>query len=218
MYKHSGEAQPPNLRLDTRATALTSMPKPHKKNANKGPYQNTIGRMMNSARNPIATRRTVLSIQGFISSTAGGVLAGAFSMDPSGSAEWASFALIYDQFRVIGGQLHVSSTVPNSAITSGLVRFAFDNDSATTPASYADVMAYSEITDIPAMWSSGSVRTINFKRPVVRGIPQTGSIWYNETSPSSSPGSLKFYGQGFTASTLYWNYVLDYLVEFQMRS
>jgi hypothetical protein len=108
--------------------------------------------------------------------------------------------------------------VPNSVVGSGLVRFAFDNDSTTTPASYADVMGYSEITDIPVVWSSGAVRTVNFKRPMVKGVPQTASIWYNETSPSSSPGALKYYGQGLTGTTTYWNYVLDLLVEFQMRS
>lgn len=145
-------------------------------------------------------------------------MAGSLTMDPSGSAEWSSFALVYDQFRVLGGQLHLCSMVPNSVVGSGLIRFAFDNDSTTTPASYADVMGYSEITDIPAVWSSGAVRTVSFKRPMVKGVPQTGSIWYNETSPSSSPGALKYYGQGLTGTTTYWNYVLDLLVEFQMRS
>lgn len=169
------------------------------------------------ARNPVVTRQYVLSVQGFLGSTAGGVMAGVLLMDPSGSAEWASLALIYDQFRVLGGQLKICSMIPNTAVGGGLVRFAFDNDSTTTPASYADVMAFSEVTDVPALFTNG-VKTVNFRRPVLRGTPQTGSIWYNETSPSSSPGALKYYSQGLTGTTTYWSYVLDYLVEFQMRS
>lgn len=165
----------------------------------------------------MVTRRFVLSIQGTITSTAGGVLAGAFGMDPSGSAEWASLALIYDQFRVLGGQLKLACLTPNSVYNGGIIRFAFDNDSTTTPAAYSDVMAYSEVTDVPAIFTN-SIKTVNFRRPVIMGTPQTGSIWYNETSPSSSPGALKFYGSGLSASIPYYSYVLDYLVEFQMRS
>jgi hypothetical protein len=144
-------------------------------------------------------------------------MAGSFSMDPSGSAEWASLALIYDQFRVLGGQLKLACTQPNAAVNGGIVRFAFDNDSTTTPASYADVMAYSEVKDIPAVFTN-SIQTVNFRRPVLKGTPQEASIWYNETSPGSSPGSLKYYGSSLSASTTYWSVVLDYLVEFQMRS
>jgi hypothetical protein len=162
-------------------------------------------------------RRFVLSIQGTVTSTAGGVIAGAFSMDPSGSAEWASLALVYDQFRVVGGQLKLACLTPNSVINGGLVRFAFDNDSTTTPASYADVMMYSEVTDVPAIFTN-SIKTVNFRRPTLRGVPQEAQIWYNETSPSASPGALKFYGSGLSNSYPYYNYVLDYLVEFQMRS
>jgi len=145
-------------------------------------------------------------------------MAGAILMDPSGSAEWSSLALIYDQFRVLGGQVKISCMVPNSVIGSGVVRFAFDNDSTTTPAAYSDVLMYSEVTDIPLLWSSGQVRTVDFRRPVLNGLPQESNIWYNETSPSSSPGSLKYYGSGATGSTTYWNCICDYLVEFQMRS
>lgn len=192
----------------------------NKKNGRGGnkPYEATMSRMMVAARNPVSTRRFVLSIQGNIGSSGAGIIAGAFGMDPSGSAEWSSLALVYDQFRVLGGQLKLACCVPNTVVLSSLVRFAYDNDSAATPSSYADVMAYSEVTDVPAIWTSGSVKTVNFRRPVLRGVPQSEQLWYNETSPSTSPGSLKFYGTGLTSSTNYWNYILDYLVEFQMRS
>jgi len=99
-----------------------------------------------------------------------------------------------------------------------MVRFAFDNDSSNTPSSYADIAGYSEIHDVPAVWSSGAVKEINFKRPVIKGVVQGQQLWYNETVPSSSPGGLKFYGNALAANTYYFRYVLDYLVEFQCRS
>jgi len=198
---------------------MTNSKNQNKKHNNRSgkKYESTINTLMIRARNPIVTRQFVLSVQGYLGSTAGGVMAGALLMDPSGASEWASLALLYDQFRVLGGQLKICSMIPNTAVGGGLVRFAFDNDSTTTPASYADVMQYSEVTDVPALFTNG-VKTVNFRRPVLRGVPQQGSIWYNETSPASSPGALKYYSQGLTGTTTYWSYVLDYLVEFQMRS
>ncbi len=174
--------------------------------------------MMVAARNPVSTRRFVLSVQSYLGTSAGGVMSGVFLMDPSGSAQWSSLALIYDQFRVLGGQLKISCMVPNTVIGSGVIRFAFDNDSTTTPTTYADVLAYSEVTDVPAVWSSGQIKTVDYRRPVLNGVPQEANIWYNETSPSSSPGSLKYYGAGLTGTSTYWNCIMDYLVEFQMRS
>ncbi len=140
-------------------------------------------------------------------------------MDPSSSAEWSSYALLYDQFRVIGGQMKLASAVANnSAAANTLVRFAFDNDSNSAPASYGSVLQFSEVTDVPAIFANG-IRTVNFKRPEIRGIQQIeNATWINEATPSASLGGLKFYGSGATASTTYWTYVVDFLVQFQMRS
>jgi len=196
---------------------MTFSKKQNKRTTRK--YESSIAPMMQSARNPLTIHRAIISISGTLTSNGAGVLAGAFGMDPSGGSTWASFALLYDQFRVIGGQCKlVPRTSNNSANISGLMRFAFDNDSSTTPTSLNELSGYSEVTEIPAVWTSGAIKVVNFKRPVVRGVVQGSQLWYNETSPSSSPGALKFYVDGLTASTAYLNYVVDYLVEFQMRS
>lgn len=190
-----------------------------KKKATKGRYEDGIVRLMHAARSPTRIVRMVLSVQTFYGTTAGGVMQGAIVMDPSASAEWSSCALLYDQFRVIGGQVKISSMQANSGTAgNGLIRMAYDNDSTTTPASYADVMMYSEVTDFPATWTSGSIKTFNFRRPTINGVVQSQSNWYNETTPSASPGAVKFYGQGLTGTITYWSTVTDYLVEFQMRS
>jgi len=181
-------------------------------------YENSIVPMMQLSRSPTVIRRFILSITGSIGSNGSGVMSGSFGMDPSGASTWSSIALLYDQFRVIGGQLKIASVVPNTVALNGLVRFAFDNDSTTTPTSLSDIAGYSEITDHPALWSSGQVLTVNFRRPTIRGVVQGQQLWYNETTPSASPGALKFYASGLTASTTYLNFVLDYLCEFQMRS
>jgi len=183
-------------------------------------YEDTIARDFLVARNPVRTLKVVLTINGTISSSAGGVISGAFGMDPSGSAEWSSYAVLYDQFRVIGGILKLASSVPMGSTTASntIVAFCFDNDNATTPTAYSGVTTFSETTNVPAVWSSGSIKQIRFKRPKIGNVMQTQYQWYDEATPSASPGAIKFYGSGASNSVQYYNYILEYLVEFQMRS
>ncbi len=190
------------------------------KNKKKGGrYQDTIYRQINAARAPNVVRRIVLSVTGTIASDGAGVIAGAISMNPSGSSEWSSFAVIYDQFRVLGGVLNLMCTRPlNDTGAPTIVRFAFDNDSTATPTSYGDVMQFAEVTDVPSIWTSGTIMKVPFKRPVKSGTVQSQFVWYDEATPSASPGSLKYYGSGANATTGFMRYVLDYLVEFQVRS
>jgi len=174
---------------------------------------------MQMSRSPTKIFRAVCSFVGTLGTDGSGVMSGTIGLDPSASATWAQFAVTYDQFRVIGGQIKLASKLPpSSTALNGVVRFAFDNDSATTPTSIADIAAYSEIQDIPAVWTNGAIRTVNFKRPVVKGVVQGQQLWYNETSPSATPGSVKFYGSGLSASTSYLTYICEYLVEFMGRS
>jgi hypothetical protein len=183
-------------------------------------FARSVQPMMSVARSPTTLNRVVLSTIGTLSSDGAGVLAGAFTMDPSAASKWSQYSSIYDQFRVLGGVLKIASCPSNGAASlNSICRFAFDNDSSGTPTSYTDVANYSEITDIPVTWSSGAIRTVAFRRPVRRGQLQvTTSQWLDEQTPSSSLGALKFYASGLTASTLYWHYILDYLVEWMYRS
>ncbi len=185
-----------------------------------GRYEDKIYRDILVARAPNRVTKTLLCINGTLSSNGSGVMSGAFGMDPSGSAEWSSFAAIYDQFRVIGGVLKLASMVPNGSTTvsNSIVAFAYDNDSAATPTTYGQIMQFAEITDVPACWTSGAIKQIPFRRPFLRGQPQSQFVWYDEATPSASPGGLKFYGSGLSNSTSYWSYILEYVVEFQMRA
>jgi len=182
-------------------------------------YENSIVPLMQRTRNPNEIYRSIMTVTGSLGSDGAGVLSGAFTMNPSSSSTWSSVALLYDQFRVIGGQLKmVPRTANNSGAINGLIRFVFDNDSTVTPTSLGDISGYSEISEVPAVWTSGAIKTVNFKRPMVRGVVQGQQLWYDEGSPAASPGAVKFYGSGLSASITYINYVLDYLVEFQYRS
>jgi hypothetical protein len=185
-----------------------------------GKYENAIYRDIAIARTPNRILKTILAVQGTLTTSGGGVYAGAFGMDPSGSAEWASFAAIYDQFRVIGGVMKIVSALANgnSTATNGIVAFAFDNDSSAAPANYGQIMQFAEVTDIPACWTSGVIKQIPFRRPMRKGVPQSQYTWYDEASPSASPGGLKFYGSGLSNTTTYWSYIIEYVVEFQMRA
>jgi hypothetical protein len=183
-------------------------------------YENLIYRDIANARAPNRVVTVVLAQQATLTTSAGGVFAGAFSMDPSGSAEWASFAALYDQFRVIGGNLKIVSAIANgnTTVANGIVAFAFDNDSSAAPANYGQIMQFAEVTDVPACWTSGTIKQIPFRRPMKRGTPQSQFLWYDEASPSASPGGLKFYGSGLSNSTTYWSYILEYVVQFQLRA
>ncbi len=197
----------------------------HKQNRRKSrrgngkKFESGIERIMVAARNPVRIHRTILSFQSIVATNGSGEFTGSLGMDPSGANEWASYALLYDQFRVVGGQLKLACCIPNnSSALNTIVRFAFDNDSNTPPTSYGSVMQFSEVTDVPAIWATG-IKTVNFRRPVIKGIPQSeNALWINEATPSVSLGGLKLYGSGATPSTTYWSFILDYVVEFQMRS
>ncbi len=190
-----------------------------KRRNNNKPYEATIYRDLQIARRPSRVVKTILSVNGTIASDGSGVIAGAITLNPSSSSEWSSWATIYDQFRVIGGVLNLTCwRALNDTGAPTIVRFAFDNDSSATPTAYSDVMQFAEVHDVTTIWTSGAVRRIPFKRPMKKGTPQTAQIWYDESSPSSTPGSIKYYGSGANASTGFFKYILDYVVEFQMRS
>jgi len=140
-------------------------------------------------------------------------------MDPSGSAKWSHYASIFDMFRVVGGVLRLVPVCTNIAVANAIVLFAFDNDSTTTPSAITDIANYAEVTQLPAVWTSGSVRTVPFIRPMKKGVVQsTSTLWLDEATPSGSPGALKFYGSGLNNSTSYYSYELEYIVEFMYRS
>jgi len=190
-----------------------------RRNGKNQKYENGIVAMMQRTRNPTAIYRIILTTTGSLGSDGGGVMAGVFTMNPSSAPTWGSVSILYDQFRVIGGQLKmVPRTANNSGAINGIVRFVFDNDTAVTPTSLGDISGYSEITEHAACWTSGVVKVVNFKRPMVRGVVQGQQLWYDEGTPSASPGSLKYYASGLSASITYINWVMDYLVEFQYRS
>jgi len=196
------------------------MSKPRRSNKRNHNNNNNINRQIAIARSPTMRTKVVLTVNGVLGSDGAGVLAGAFSMNPSSADKWSQYASIYDCFRVVGGRLSLASVASNSGTSlNSLCIFAFDNDSSGTPTAYSDVTSYSEVKRLPVCWSSGAIKTVPFSRPVIGGIIQsTSSLWIDEQSPSNSLGSLKFYASALTASTNYWHYVLEYLCEFLYRS
>jgi hypothetical protein len=193
------------------------------KNQNKNRTRknaNSIANKMTIARLPTQRTQVVLSLSGSLGSDGAGKLAGAFTMDPSSTDKWSKYNSIYDCFRVVGGRLDLASVVPfNSGSNNSIAIFAFDNDSSGTPTAYSDVTAYSEMTRMPVCWTTGAIRSVYFKRPTLKGVPQaTTTLWLDEQTPSGSLGSLKFYADGLSNSITYWHYVIEYLVEFMYRS
>lgn len=150
------------------------------------------------------------------SSSAGGVIANAQALDPSGCSDWSEFSSTYDEFRVIGVGVEICSTQPNSTgVNSGIMAIALDNDSSAAPSTFTAVREYTTSQSFSTIMThpGGKLWTKQFWRPV-KGAPIP---WVDMGGPSGSLGSIQMYGSGLTASTQYLVINYDYYVEFRGR-
>ncbi len=159
--------------------------------------------------------RATVHGSGVLSSSAGGVLATAISLDPSVTgSDWADFSSTYDEFRVIGAKISFSSTQPNNNVNGNIVAVALDNDSASAPATFSAVQQYSTCRYFPALWT-GKLCSFEFWRPI-KGA-ETAIIWDDVANPSGSLGSIQIYSGSLTASSTYLAYAVELYLEFRGR-
>jgi hypothetical protein len=126
--------------------------------------------------------KTVLSVHGQLTTTAGGAVLGGVSLDPSPSSEWSTFATLFDEFRVTSGHVKVIPTLSGMS-TAGLVTMAFDNDDATVPSSIDEVVSYQN-SKLDSL-SKGQI--FRFKRPNIT----SSAYWVDVASPATSLGMVK---------------------------
>jgi len=160
--------------------------------------------------------RATLHGNGTLTSSGGGVITGAFAMDPSvaSGTDWADFSSTYDEFRVLGVRLILAPVQFGVAVNGGLMGLAFDDDSATNPASLSEVQQYA--TCRYAM-VNGFTKLYSFTwwRPT-RGA-ETAVVWNDVANPSGALGSIRIYASGLSASTIYYSYAMEFFVEFRGR-
>jgi hypothetical protein len=155
-----------------------------------------------------------------LGSTAGGVIDAFITMDPGSisNTDFADFSVTYDEFRVIGCQLSLFSAGPNSTTNnSGIVGFAFDNDTASVPGSLGVVQQYGTYVPVSAVMvhDQGKPLQLRFWRPTAG--PKTDVPWVDIANPSGSLGSIRLYSSGLSASTTYLYYAIELYMEFRGR-
>ncbi len=160
--------------------------------------------------------RTTVHGSDTVSSSAGGIIQYNISLDPStaGGSDWSDFSSTYDEFRVMGVRVTVFNRQFGVAVNGGAVAIAFDNDSGGNPASFTAVQQYSTCRYFPAVWT-GKPISFTWWRPT-KGL-ETAITWDDVANPSTSLGSIPIYASGLSASTSYFQYVVEFFVEFRGR-
>jgi len=160
-----------------------------------------------------------LQAEGFLTSSAGGVLNNVYT---SSSATWANFgtwAGLYDEFRVLGMQLEFFPNNRYSKVTTtctpgfGVV----DHADSTPLTSYAAALAYASnrVLSIEDPWTDRSeYRGSSVPSLIIRMDGAEEAQWL-PTSSTSSYLAIKIYFSGLTASTSYGLFLLRGLVQFR---
>lgn len=151
---------------------------------------------------------------GTISSSAGGTISSVLNMNPSGYTNWASFAALYDEFRIVGLKLTlISKQAFSVTAANGMGVIVFDNDDTTALTTINDGLEYDTRMIIPAVWANDRVFVKTFVRPN-SGL-STNVPWIDVGTPASSLGSLKFLFTALSASTSYLDYSIELAIEFR---
>ncbi len=157
--------------------------------------------------------RANLTIDINASSTAGGILAGYINSDGcTGSPDWAGFAAVYTEFRVLGYTVQWRPYYNNTYSSSlahgvGAIRVLHGGGGATQGS-------------LGAITASDTYKLMHSGQPVVidsraRGYEELQ--WQNVGSYSPTM-TVEYYVSGLTASTSYGRFIVTYLVEFKGRA
>ena len=162
-------------------------------------------------------RRFVLHAAASITSTAAGVINTVVNNDPSGSSDWNLLANYYDEFRVIGVQVHFVSLQQFSVTkANALLCVVFDNDDAGALTSYGAAVTYSHRQNLSTVMThpQGKPCVLSFARPATQSSP---IAWIDCASPNTSPGSIKMYADSLAVSTIYFHTEYRWVVEARGR-
>jgi hypothetical protein len=123
---------------------------------------------------------------------------------------------LYDEFRVMGAKIVLFCSQQNSlTVTSALTIVVYDNDDAGTALTGLNqALDYRVKTTFASVWD-------NDRRPSLTATsyniadPGTGTPWFTTNTPNQYPKSFKFYGNGLAASTQYFDYYVELVVQFR---
>jgi hypothetical protein len=162
--------------------------------------------------------RCTIHGNGTLTSTAGGVILQALSLDPNAyGVDYIDYNGTYDEFRVIGARLSLVSLTTTAVSANSTLMIAFDNDSAAAPASSTIVQQYSSSSVNSAIMThtEGKPLIKEFWRPQSGG--DTSIVWCDVAAPATSVGSIQIGVNGLTPATAYLNYAVELFCEFRGR-
>jgi len=157
-----------------------------------------------------------LMFTGNISSTGGGLIAVVLGLDPSTFVGWTHAAALYDEFRVVGGRIHIAArNNSGTLLSSGLAVVVYDNDDDTTALVNLEQGAvYPEHKLFPSILVTPGMISLKYTC-YSTGDRSTGAVYATCATPNAHPHSLKIYATSLTASVSYFQYAIESVVQFR---
>jgi hypothetical protein len=173
-----------------------------------------------SMTNPNVVYPFRLVAMGSFTSSIGGAIAGYVNFDPSVSSEWTALTTLFDQVRGVRNKITIANIDPHAdgyatGPTKNPYYIACDQGkNSSTPTSALQVM---DCPDARTFHSASTrVAEMDYKYP-------KSMNWAPIATPATAPdigcyGEWQIYGGGFTGSTQYLVYVVEFFVEFRSRT
>jgi len=148
-----------------------------------------------------------------VTSTAGGVINNVFVNSPAGSSEFSSLALLFEEYRVLGFEIHFVPFYPHWGSTTALaqnqaplVHWPQRNAGTAAPTTYTGAYQYAgaKVSSIQDEW-----------RESIKMSGTLESEWVNTSAPISV-AAVAVFGSGFSNSIQYGIAFSRWLL--QMRS
>jgi len=182
------------------------------------------GSVMHPKVNPVpyvAPRTTITKVRlsdapNYLSTDASGHFYHNIPLDATTTTEWTNYIGLYEEYRIIGALLTMVPNVPFvSSVANGIIFVAFDPVVSYTPSSASQLLAYSNRAEYQVLSYDRAPLRYGCKYPVAGA--ETALLWHNVTTPPVL-GCILIAADDLLASTAYFNYFVDYYVEFRSRA
>jgi len=153
----------------------------------------------------------LLSVTGTITSSGGGVFASTFVDNITGSSDWASCALLYAEYRILGVRMEYfpwNRYSKTTTISTPLIAVVDRGGTNTVLASYDAAMQY-------ASAKKKSLEDPWIMEARMNGVEDAGFLV--TTSGTTLPFTIKVYADGLSITTTYGRYFFYWLVQFRGR-
>lgn len=144
-------------------------------------------------------------------SLASGMLSDVFADTPFTSPDWASFAQIYSEYRVLSFKVRFHPLVTGATVGTILYNVVYVVWSASS--SITALTTYADASNFPVK------RVFSLNQPTSLSHRMTGveeAAFVDVTAPTVDY-TFKFFSTGLTPSTNYGRYTLEYLCQFRAR-